>query len=49
MKELRVIKAGRGLISYLAEYIIVNSFLIFINLWTAPDTLWLPSRDGASA
>jgi len=32
LKELRVIKARRGFIIHLAAYIIVNSFLIFINL-----------------
>ncbi len=42
LKELRVVKARRGFISHLAAYIIVNSFLIFINLWTSPSTLWFP-------
>lgn len=42
LKELPVIEARRGFIIHLTAYIIVNSFLIFINLWTAPDILWFP-------
>ena len=42
LKELRVTEARRGFVSHLAAYVIVNVFLIFINLWTSPAFLWFP-------
>jgi hypothetical protein len=42
LKELRVTEARRGFVSHLAAYVIVNAFLVFINLWTSPGSLWFP-------
>lgn len=42
MKELRVEKARRDFTVHLISYIIVNAFLIFLNLWTSPHALWFP-------
>jgi hypothetical protein len=42
LKELRVSRAKRDFINHLIAYIIVNVFLIFINLWTSPSYLWFP-------
>lgn len=39
-REMEVREARRGFIAHLASYIIVNCFLIFINLWTSPGALW---------
>ena len=39
-KELEVRKARRGFMAHLVTYIIINSFLIFINLWTRPEVIW---------
>ncbi len=39
-KELEVEEAKRGFLAHLASYVIVNAFLIFINLYTSPDSLW---------
>ncbi len=41
-REMTVQEAWRGFIGHLAAYIIVNGFMIFINLWTSPHTLWFP-------
>ncbi|MEM1655663.1 MAG: 2TM domain-containing protein [Nitrososphaerota archaeon] len=42
LKELRVSRARRDFLSHLISYIIVNAFLIFINLWTSPGAIWFP-------
>ena len=42
LKEIRVINARRSFISHLTAYIIVNAFLLFINLWINPHYLWFP-------
>lgn len=39
-KELEVREARRGFMAHLVAYIIINSFLVFINLWTSPKTIW---------
>ncbi len=39
-KELEVKEAKRGFKAHLATYIIINSFLAFINLWTSPGIIW---------
>lgn len=39
-KELRVRRARRDFLKHLAAYIIVNAFLIFVNLWTSAETIW---------
>ncbi len=41
-RELTVREARRDFVGHLAAYIIINAFLIFINLWTAPSVLWFP-------
>ncbi len=41
-KELRVSRARRDFFNHLTAYIIVNAFLIFINLWTSPGAIWFP-------
>ncbi|MEM0341137.1 MAG: 2TM domain-containing protein [Desulfurococcus sp.] len=39
-KELEVKKARRDFIDHLAAYVIINLFLVFINLWTSPEQIW---------
>ncbi|MCL7383727.1 MAG: 2TM domain-containing protein [Thaumarchaeota archaeon] len=39
-KEYEIKEALKGFQSHLAAYIIVNAFLIFVNLWTSPGTIW---------
>ena len=39
-KELEVEEAKRDFLSHLAAYVIVNVFLVFINLLTSPENLW---------
>lgn len=39
-REMAVREARRGFLAHLATYIIVNAFLIFLNLWTAPTRIW---------
>jgi hypothetical protein len=39
-KELEVEEAKRGFLAHLAAYIIVNVFLIIVNLLTSPTALW---------
>ena len=41
-REMEVEEAKKGFISHLAAYLIVNAFLIFINLWTSREVLWFP-------
>ncbi|MEM1991533.1 MAG: 2TM domain-containing protein [Nitrososphaerota archaeon] len=38
--EFELEEANRGFSSHLASYIIVNVFLVFINLYTSPATIW---------
>lgn len=40
MKELEVKKARRDFTDHLAAYVIINLFLVFINLWTSPEQIW---------
>ena len=39
-REMTTREARRGFLAHLAAYIIINAFLIFINLWTAPTEIW---------
>ncbi|MEM2652730.1 MAG: 2TM domain-containing protein [Nitrososphaerota archaeon] len=39
-KEHKVKEARRGFIAHLTAYIIVNAFLVFINLWTSHSNIW---------
>ncbi|MEM1756940.1 MAG: 2TM domain-containing protein [Candidatus Bathyarchaeia archaeon] len=39
-KEMEIEEAKRGFMAHLAAYIIMNIFLIFINLLTSPHRLW---------
>jgi hypothetical protein len=41
-KEVEIEEAERGFLTHLIIYIIVNAFLIFINLYTSPKSLWFP-------
>jgi hypothetical protein len=41
-KELEVEESKRDFLAHLVAYIIVNVFLIFVNLYTSPDHLWFP-------
>ena len=41
-KEIEVEDARRSFFAHLAAYMIVNTFLIFVNLYTSPDHLWFP-------
>lgn len=41
-REMVLREARNGFIAHLASYIIINCFLIFINLWTSPNVLWFP-------
>jgi hypothetical protein len=41
-KELEVEEAKRGFFAHLAAYVIVNAFLIFINLYASPRHIWFP-------
>ncbi|MEM7826694.1 MAG: 2TM domain-containing protein [Candidatus Aenigmatarchaeota archaeon] len=40
--KLEVEEARRGFLIHLASYLIVNSFLIFVNLYTSHRYLWFP-------
>lgn len=39
-KEYEVKEAAKGFKIHLTAYIIVNAFLIFVNLWTSPGAFW---------
>ncbi|MEM1563718.1 MAG: 2TM domain-containing protein [Candidatus Bathyarchaeia archaeon] len=39
-KELEIEEANREFLSHLAAYIIINVFLIIVNMLTSPKTLW---------
>lgn len=39
-KEHEIKEARKGFQSHLAAYIIVNTFLIFVNLWVSSGTIW---------
>jgi len=41
-KELEVEEAKKGFLAHLAAYVIVNAFLIFINLYASPRHIWFP-------
>jgi hypothetical protein len=41
-KELEIEEEKRGFLSHLISYIIVNAFLVFVNLYTSPKYLWFP-------
>ncbi|MEM2189281.1 MAG: 2TM domain-containing protein [Nitrososphaerota archaeon] len=40
-KEIEVEEAKRNFLAHLAAYVIVNTFLFFINLLTSPKALWV--------
>lgn len=42
LKELRMRRARRDFLGHLSAYVIVNVFLIFINLWVSPGNIWFP-------
>lgn len=39
-KELEIEEAKREFLSHLAAYVIVNVFLVVVNLLTSPGTIW---------
>jgi len=39
-KEHEIKEARKGFISHLLAYIVVNAFLIFVNLWTSFGVIW---------
>lgn len=41
-RELEVEEANRAFITHLTSYIIVNCFLVFLNVYTSPEYLWFP-------
>jgi hypothetical protein len=41
-KELEIEEAKKGFLSHLIAYVIVNVFLIFVNLYVSPESLWFP-------
>ena len=41
-REMELEEAKRGFIGHLAAYIVVNAFLIFVNLWTSSQNIWFP-------
>lgn len=41
-KELELEEARRSFLSHLAAYVIVNCFLVFVNIYTNPGYLWFP-------
>lgn len=41
-RELAVRRARRSFIGHLAAYVIINAFMIFVNLWSSPHALWFP-------
>jgi hypothetical protein len=41
-KELEIEEAKRGFAAHLIAYIIVNSFLVFVNLYARSEYLWVP-------
>lgn len=41
-RELEIEEAEREFIGHLVVYIVINCFLIFVNLYTNPMRLWFP-------
>lgn len=41
-KELELEEARTVFIAHLTSYVIINSFLVFVNLYLSPDSLWFP-------
>lgn len=39
-KELRIREARRSFLAHFAAYVIVNVYLAFVNLWSAPEEIW---------
>jgi len=39
-REMRVREERRHFMGHLAAYLIINAFLVFINLWTTPEEIW---------
>jgi len=39
-KELEVEEAKKGFLAHLAAYVIVNAFLIFVDLYTSTNSTW---------
>jgi len=41
-RNLEIEEAKRGFTAHLASYVVINTFLIFVNLYTFPSSLWFP-------
>ncbi len=41
-KEMELREVRRDRIAHATAYVIVNAFLIFVNLWTSPERIWSP-------
>ncbi len=39
---MTVSEARNGFLAHFAAYLIVNGFLIFLNLWSSPNAIWFP-------
>lgn len=39
-KEFEVRENKRAFTAHLSSYIIINAFLVFVNLWTNPENIW---------
>lgn len=39
-KELEVKRARSGFLSHLVAYVVINVFLVFVNLWIDPSVIW---------
>lgn len=41
-RELEIEEARRAFIAHLTVYVVINLFLVFVNLYTSPGYLWFP-------
>ncbi|MCX8171720.1 MAG: 2TM domain-containing protein [Candidatus Bathyarchaeota archaeon] len=41
-REIEIEEAHKGFMVHLAAYVIVNGFLVFVNLYASPGYLWFP-------
>jgi len=41
-REMTVHEARNGFLAHFATYVIINGFLIFLNLWSSPNAIWFP-------
>jgi len=41
-REMTVREARNGFLAHFVTYVIINGFLIFLNLWSSPNAIWFP-------